>query len=299
MKLNIHPHYEMLSSTNIEEVRDIITKFDKPNEIEIYDTKVPGLNGAPEISVRIYKKEGIIEKRPIIMDVHGGGFVAGNLDFDNNRATYLAMNIPAIVVSVDYRLSPENIFPAALEDCYAVWNWIYEIAEFLGGDKERMGLFGTSAGGNLCAGLAFYVRDKGGPKISLNALNVPAVGLGPTLSAEQMRFGAPVLSGDDLSSALKTYLGGFNGTRPSYYAVPNFADDFSGLPPTFIIVGEYDPLRDYGLEYANHLLKDAVPCELYMMPRVGHGFDIINDAPMTKWIRDGLCMSFQREFKMI
>ncbi|MDF2676149.1 MAG: Alpha/beta hydrolase fold-3 domain protein [Bacillota bacterium] len=299
MKLNIHPHYEVLTSTKIEEVRDIITKFDKPNGIEIYDTKVLGLNGAPEISVRIYKKEGIIEKRPIIMDVHGGGFVAGNLDFDNNRATYLAMNIPAIVVSVDYRLSPENIFPAALEDCYAVWNWIYEIAEFLGGDKDRMGLFGTSAGGNLCAGLAFYVRDKGGPKISLNALNVPAIGLGPTLSAEQMRYGAPVLSGDNLSSAIKTYLGGFNGNRPSYYAVPNFADDFSGLPPTFVIVGEYDPLRDYGLEYVNHLLKDAVPCELYMMPRVGHGFDMINDAPMTKWIRDGLCMSFQREFKMI
>jgi len=103
----------------------------------------------------------------------------------------------------------------------------------------------------------------------------------------------------DLSFAIKTYLGGFNGDRPSYYAVPNFADDFSGLPPTLIIVGEYDPLRDDGLEYANHLLKDAVPCELYMMPRVGHAFDIVNDAPMTKWIRDGLCMSFQREFKMI
>jgi len=299
MKLNMHPHYKILTSSNMEDVSKLITEYDKPEELEIYDTKVPGINGAPEIPVRVYKKEGVFEKRPIIMDVHGGGFVAGNLDFDNNRATYLAMNIPAIVVSVDYRLSPASIFPDALEDCYAVWNWIYDNAESLGGNKEKMGLFGTSAGGNLCASLAFYVRDNGGPKISLNALNVPVTGLGPTTSVEQMRYDAPVLSGDNISSAFKTYVGGFDGTRLSYYVIPNFADDFSGLPPTLVIVGEYDPLRDYGMEYANHLLKDAVPCELYLMPRVGHGFDIVNDAPMTKWIRDGICLSFKREFDML
>ena len=77
MKLNIHPHYQILSSSSMEDARALITKFDKPEELEIYDIKVLGINGAPEIPVRIYKKEGITEKRPIIMDVHGGGFVAG------------------------------------------------------------------------------------------------------------------------------------------------------------------------------------------------------------------------------
>lgn len=310
MKLNIHPDYKVLENMEMakpagtgpqvdrgfEEIRKILTNFKKPEGLIMYDSVVPGADGAPDIPVRIYKKEGVTHA-PVVMNVHGGGFVAGDLNNDNNRAAYLAMNVPCIVVSVQYRLSPASIFPDALMDCFTVWNWIYKNAEEFGGDKDKMGLFGTSAGGNLCAGLAFYIRDKGGPRIALNALNVPAVGIGPTLSAEQMRFGAPVLSGDNLSSAFKVYLGGFDGTRPSYYAVPNFSFDFSGLPPTLVIVGEYDPLRDDGLYYVQQLLKDAVPCELYMMPRVGHGFDMVN-APMTKWIRDGLCASFRREFGM-
>lgn len=306
MKLNLHPDYRVLADMEIakpddpetkgdfEAIRKILTAFERPEELEIYDDKVPGPPGAPDVPIRVYRKRNV-RNAPIVMNVHGGGFVAGDLNNDNARMAYLAMNIPCIVVSVQYRLSPASVFPDALMDCLAVWNWIHASAQALRGDNTRMGLFGTSAGGNLCAGLAFYLRDHGGPAIRLNALNVPALGIGPTLSAEQMRYGAPVLSGDNLSSAFKVYLGGFDGTHPSYYAVPNFAFDFSGLPPTLLIVGEYDPLRDEGRYYADQLLKSAVPCELYMMPRVGHGFDMV-DAPMTKWIREGICASFRREF---
>jgi len=299
MKLNLHPHYQIFKNADMKQAQAILRRYEKPEGMKLTDLTVPGINQAPDIEIRIFQPEGAGENLPVIMDIHGGGFIGGDYTMDCNRATYLAMKIPAIVVALNYRLSPENIFPAALEDCYAVWNWIYDHAAEFGGDRERMGLFGTSAGGNLCAGLAFYIRDKGGPAIRLNALNVPAVGLGPSLSAEQMRYDAPVLSGDDMAFAFKQYLGGFDGSKPSYYAVPNYAIDYSNLPPTLVIVGEYDPLRDYGLEYARNLMRDAVPCELYMMPRVGHGFDGVNDAPMTKWIRDGLVMSFQREFGML
>lgn len=299
MKLNLHPHYEILASADMKKAQEVLRRYDKPEGLTLIDRTIPGPEGAPDIEIRIFKPEAAPSGAPMIMDVHGGGFMGGDYLMDGNRCTHLAMNIPAIVVALNYRLSPQNVFPAALMDCLAVWNWMYENAEELGGDKERMGLFGTSAGGNLCAGLAFYIRDHGGPKITLNALNVPAVGLGPSRSAEQMRYGAPVLSGDNLSFAFEKYLGGFDGTIPSYYAVPNMAVDFSNLPPTALILGEYDPLRDFGLEYADKLMNDAVPVELYLMPRVGHGFDGVNDAPMTQWIRDGLVLSFQREFGML
>ncbi len=301
MKIQLHPHYKVFESADMKKAQELLRVFHKPEGLSIEDRTVPGINGAPDIEIRIFKPDHEPEDEPLpmIMDIHGGGFTSGDYDMDSNRIAYLAMNIPALVVALNYRLAPEHIFPAALDDCRAVWQWMYDHAEKMGGDRERMGLFGTSAGGNLCAGLAFYIRDHGGPKISFNAMNVPAIGFGPTLSAEQMRYGAPVLCGDNLSSAFVEYVGGFNGQIPSYYAIPNLAIDYSNLPPSLIIVAEYDPLRDEGLKYARSLMKDAVPVELYMMPRVGHGFDAVNDAPMTRWIRDGLVLSFQREFGML
>ena len=298
MKINLHPDYKAFESADMKRTQEMLRRYEKPEGLSIEERSVPGINGAPDIEIRIFRPDQAGEKAPMIMDVHGGGFTSGDYNLDSNRITHLAMKVPAVVVALNYRLAPEHIFPAALEDCLAVWNWMYDHAEELGGDKERMGLFGTSAGGNMCAGLAFYIRDHGGPRISLNALNVPAIGFGPTLSAEQMRFDAPTLCGDNLSSAFIEYVGGFDGRNPSYYAVPNLAIDYSNLPPTLVIVAEYDPLRDEGLKYVRSLMKDAVPVELYVMPRVGHGFDAVKDAPMTEWIWDGVAMSFRREFKI-
>ena len=306
MKLNLHKDYQSLKhlvmskpgeegdSGSFEDIRKILTHFEKPDGLTITDMTVKGIGAQPDIEVRVYRPEGDAIM-PVVMNVHGGGFVSGDLNNDNARMSYLAMNVPCTVVSVAYRLAPQTVFPGALEDCLTVWNWIYDNAEMLKVDNSKMALHGTSAGGNICAGLAFYLRDHNGHQPKLNILNVPALGVGTTMSAEQMRFGAPVLEGDNLSSAFVTYLGGYNGSSPSYYAIPNLAVDFTNLPPTFIILGEYDPLRDYGMEYAQKLLHNAVPCELYVMPRVGHGFDMV-PAPMTTWIRDGMCASLRREF---
>lgn len=296
--INIHPHYTITKETDPVKRQRPMRQYTQPDTIEIEDRLVPGPEGDPDVAIRIYYPKGI-KKTPMVMNVHGGGWRAGSYENDNNRASYLAEHIPAVVVSINYRLLPENPFPAALLDCYAVWNWMYDHADEINGDRTRMGLFGTSAGGNLCAGLAFYVRDHGGPAITFNALNVPVVGIGPSLSVEQMRYEAPVLCGEHLSKGINDYMGGRNGARPSYYAVPNLADDFSELPPTLVIAAEYDPLRDYGMEYVRHLQEDRVPVEMYLMPRVGHGFDGVHWAPMSKWIWNGVVMSFQREFGML
>lgn len=277
--------------------RKSICEYTMPEGLRMEDRTISGGDGQ-DMKVRIYTPAGLPENASIIMDVHGGGWVSGSLDIDNYRCIALATGTPALVVSVDYRLSAPNgvHFPQPLMDCYAALQWIYDHAAELGGDAKRIGLHGTSAGANLCAGLALYVRDHGGPEISLVALNCPALYTKNTISKQQYpQFALSTTSKREGAEA--AYLGGLNGTTPSYYAFPGHCTDLDGLPPHYVIVGEYDVLRDDGLEYATELLHAGVPCELQVAPRVGHGFCVV-DHPLTHWIHKGLCASFRREFHM-
>lgn len=274
-----------------------IQNWKPPDGLEMEYRTVPGPEEGQEIQIKIYRPKDADGPLPMIMDVHGGGFVAGTYENDNTRVACLAMEVPAVVVSLNYRLAPEHVFPKALMDCDAVWRWMYQHAGELGGDPEKMGLYGTSAGGNLCAGLAFYERDNDGPSISLNVLNTACLGLGPTLSAEQMRFGGAIITGQGLADGVKLYLGGLKGQPPSYYGVPNTALDFSGLPPTFLIAAECDPLRDESLEYMDHLLHDAIPVELHLIPGALHGFNAVPNETVD-WLNKGIVLAYRREFFM-
>lgn len=270
--------------------------YHQPEGLEVEERTIPGAEEGSEIEIKIYRPKGK-KDLPMIMNVHGGGFVEGTYDNDNNRVTCMAMNIPSVVVSVNYRLAPQFTYREALADCYQTWNWMHDHADELGGVPDKMGLHGTSAGGNICAGLAFYIRDHGGPKISLNAINCAVLGIHPTLSAQQLRFENLLVKGDGMADMTKLYCGGLNGQLPSYYAVPNVALDFSGLPPTLVIAAELDALRDDSWEYVRHLQHDAIPVEFYLIPRAAHGFTAVS-CKLTKWVEDGMVMSFQREFGM-
>lgn len=280
-----------------EEQRKYISGYTLPEGMTMKDRIIAGGDGQ-DMTIRVYTPADLPEKSPILMEVHGGGWVAGSLEIDNYRCIALASGTPCIVVGVAYRLSaPDGVhFPQPLMDCYAALNWIYDHASELGGDPERIAIHGTSAGANLCAGLALYVRDHGGPKISLAVLNCPVLHLGNTYSKRlypQYALACPVKK----ESADGIYLGGFNGTIPSYYAFPGYCSDLEGLLPHYIIVGEFDTLRDEGVDYAVRMLQTGVPCELIVAPRVGHGFCVV-DHPLTRWIHKGVCASLRREFGM-
>lgn len=280
-----------------ESQRRSISGYTKPEGLTMEDRIIPGGDGQ-EMSIRIFTPASLPEKAPILVDVHGGGFVAGNLDIDNYRCIALATYTPAIVVSVDYRLSaPGGVhFPQPLMDCYAALNWLGEHGAELGGDPTRIALHGTSAGANLCAALALYVRDHGGPKLSLVVANCPALSLENTTSKQQYpQFSLSIPVKREGPEAV--YLGGYNGMAPSYYAFPAYCGDLEGLPPHYIIAAEYDPLRDDGIRYAVRLLEAGVPCELVVAPRVGHGFCVV-DHPLSHWVHKGICGSLRREFGM-
>lgn len=280
-----------------EAQRKYISEYTKPEGMAIEERTIPGGDGQ-DMAIRIYTPANLPEKAPIIMEVHGGGWVAGSLDIDNYRCVTLAAETPAIVVGVDYRLSaPGGVhFPQPLMDCYAALNWLGEHGGELGGDSRHIALHGTSAGANLCAALALYVRDHGGPDLSLVVLNCPVLSMENTFSKRQypqFALGTPVKR----EGVECVYLGGFDGSVPSYYAFPNYCTDLEGLPPHYIVVGEYDTLRDDGVNYAVRLLQTGVPCEMVVAPRVGHGFCVV-DHPLTHWVHKGICGSLRREFGM-
>ncbi len=279
-----------------EEQRRYISQYTLPEGMSMEDITIAGGDGQ-DMKLRVYKPAGLPENAPILMEVHGGGWIGGNLDIDNYRCISLAAGTPCIVVGVDYRLSNAEVhYPAPLMDCYAALLWIEAHAAELGGDPGRIALHGTSAGANLCAGLALYVRDHSGPALSLVVLNCPPLYLESTYSKQQFpQFALNTMAKRDSAEAI--YLGGYDGKLPSYYAFPGYCTDLDGLGPHFIIVGEYDTLRDDGLMYARKLLEAGVPCEILSAPRVGHGFCVV-DAPLTRWVHSGICASLRREFGM-
>lgn len=279
-----------------EAQRKFISEYSKPEGMRIEDRVIPGGDGQ-DMTIRVYTPAGLPEKAPVVMEVHGGGWVGGSLDIDNYRCIALASGTPAIVIGVDYRLASDKVhFPTPLMDCYAALLWIYDHAAELGGDPTRIALHGTSAGANLCAGLALYVRDHTGPNLSLVVLNCPALELGNSYSKRQYPQFA-LATGAKRESAEMVYLGDISGKAPSYYAFPGYCPDLEGLPAHYIITGEYDVLRDEGIHYAVRLLETGVPCELQVAPRVGHGFCVV-DHPLTRWVHKGVCASLRRQFGM-
>lgn len=278
-------------------LQKIIRACDMPEEIRMNDMEIPGTQEGETLRIRVVKPVGLPPKAPIIMDVHGGGFTKGDLDIDNYRCMALAGYTPCIVVSVEYRLAtPENHFPASLMDCHTAYLWLTRHGEELGGDPGRIGLHGTSAGGNLCAGLALYLRDHGEQAPALTALICPTLDNVRTASFHQ--FG-PLGSGTADYPKIGYVVYGHlnNGRCNSYYILPGQCKDLRGLGAHMIVTAEYDPLRDEGMNYARNLLENGIPCEILCAPRVTHGFCVV-DHPYTRWIHRGIAASFRREFGM-
>ncbi|HEX2916091.1 MAG TPA: alpha/beta hydrolase [Chloroflexia bacterium] len=230
---------------------------------------------AGPVPVRIYTPEGH-GPFPILIIMHGGGWILGNLDtFDvYNRA--VTNRAGCISISVDYRLAPENKFPVPLEDCYAVLQWAAEHGAQLGGDSKRLAILGDSAGGNLAAGLALLARDRGGPKIIFQVLVNPALEYPDpgTPSMQELGDGKYGISRESLRYGLDIYLQGEADRQNPYFAPPR-SDNLAGLPPALVLTAEYDPLRDEGEIYAEKLREAGVSVQAKRYDGVLHGWVVM------------------------
>jgi acetyl esterase len=231
----------------------------------VEDRTVPGPAG--DIPVRIYRPAGDGEQ-PVLVFFHGGGWVIGDIESHDGTCRALANRSGATVVSVDYRLAPEAVFPAAVDDCVAATTWIGGHGDELGVDSSRLAVGGDSAGGNLAAVVAIAARDAGGPPIAFQLLIYPAT---------DARMGSPSISengeGYFLTEVdMKWFYGHYAPDVTDWRASPLLAADLSNLPPAFVLTAEYDPLRDEGEAYADALKKAGGKVDVTRYPGLIHGF---------------------------
>ncbi|MBU6269650.1 MAG: alpha/beta hydrolase [Sphingomonadales bacterium] len=253
---------------------------------------VPGIDGEPDVRVLHYTPPAVTSTGAIL-HIHGGGYVLGDPEINDggNRAQALALG--CTVVSVDYRLAPECVWPGALHDCYAALLWLHGQAGALGFDSARIVVTGESAGGGHAAALALFARDRhranpAAPQIAALVMDAPMLDdrTGTTAdphphtghfvwTPDKNRFGWGALlgrapGGDDVPAG----------------AVPARASDLSGLPPSFITVGALDLFLEENLEWTRRLSREGTPVELHVIPGGYHGFGIAQGSPQTAMVQD-------------
>jgi acetyl esterase len=243
------------------------------------------------IRARVFKPEGA-GPHPAFLHFHGGGFVHGTIDslFNNAKCAHICKAAACVVVTVDYRLAPEHRFPTAPQDCYAALLWTVANAADLNVDPTRIAVGGESAGGNLAAVVALMARDREGPELALQMLEVPVTdisdgaGVHPSASLFGEGYGLDRIEMDGFSSA---YL-----PDPAYganpYASPLLAPSLSGLAAAHVITAEYDILRDSGEAYADRLEAAGVPTTRRRMLAQTHGSAALwqNWQPAREWMDD-------------
>ncbi|WP_426959554.1 alpha/beta hydrolase [Muricoccus radiodurans] len=259
----------------------------RPAEIRTEDRKIPTADH--EVPVRFYYPPGATGPLPFLMYMHGGGWMMGDLDSSDTQAWGLCQGTGAIVVSVDYRLTPDHPYPAAFNDCYGVLEWIGKHGAEVGGDPSRIAVCGESAGGNLTAAVVLAARDRNGPAVRAQAIIYGCTGEDPTLPSY-------VEHGENISlttARMKMFSDlYFSGSKyaDDPYAAPAKAKDFTNLPPAFVHHAECDPLRDDGRHYASKLALAGNDVTYREPKRMLHGFlRVWRDGPTVHQEYLALC----------
>ncbi|MEV8169805.1 alpha/beta hydrolase [Microbacterium sp. NPDC077486] len=250
------------------------------------DRVIPGPPGAPDIEVTIFRPAGSeTSTLPGFVNIHGGGMIVGHRSWETARVVDIVAEHGVVAVNVEYRLAPEDPYPAGVEDCYAAFVWTHTHATELGIDPARIVVGGGSAGGGLTAAVALLARDRRGPVMAGQLLLCPMIDNTNTTVASRQYDGIGTWQRDMNLLAWSCVLGeelAFSAEAPAY-AAPSRATDVSGLPPAYIEVGEAEMFRDEDTEYALRIWETGGQAELHVWGGGAHGFDMyMPDAEITR-----------------
>ena len=230
-----------------------------------------------DLSLRLYLPNDAASLGPGLIYIHGGGMIMGDLDSqdENMREAATALGIP--IASIDYRKAPEHPYPAAPEDCYAGVCWVFEHATDLGMDISNIGLMGASAGGGLALAVALMLRDRDGPALKYLLPIYPMIDDRHATASSHEVVDIGIWDRAGSIEAWRWYLG---GAEADAYAAPARAEDLSGLPPSYIDVGDLDLFRDEDITLAQRLSAAGVPVEFQLWAGAYHASELF--APKAR-----------------
>lgn len=228
------------------------------------------------IPVRMFYPGDKVQNTDLLLFFHGGGWVTGDIDSYNKVCAVTALKTGCRVASVDYRLAPEHKFPKGLQDCYEIAQYFFKNAMHLFGiSPERIVLMGDSAGGNLAAAVSLMARDRQTFVPKRQILIYPATYNDHTENSPypsvEKNGKDYVLTSQRIVEYMSLYMRTPKDAKSPYFA-PLLAEDFSAQPDTLVITAEFDPLRDEGEDYGQHLRSAGNPVEIYRISGAIHGF---------------------------
>jgi acetyl esterase len=245
----------------------------RPAEIVATDFLVP--TAEAEVPVRLYRPRARTGKLPVILYMHGGGWILGNRDSHDQVTAQMALQTDAAVLSIDYRLAPEHKFPAAFNDCYGVLTWLAAngAALDLDLDVDRLAVAGDSAGGNLAVAVALAARDRRGPRIVFQGLIYPSLRFqqAAAIASDNPQSNSPGLTMESLGIYAQAYLG-HPADAQNPYAAPLMAETFADLPPAYIAAAWFDVIRADSEVYAEKLQASGVAATYRCAPGLPHTY---------------------------
>jgi acetyl esterase len=232
----------------------------------VEDLRVPVAPGTT-VAARLYAASH--QRLPVMLYLHGGGFMIGGLETHDALCRQLAQRSGAAVVSLDYRLAPEHRFPVAVDDSWAALDWLAANAASLGLDPDRLAVGGDSAGGTLAAVCAIHARDRG-LRLRLQVLVTPGTTAHADTPSHQRFAQGYLLEAETIRWFFDHYID--PADRTDWRFAPLLADDLEGVAPAFVLLAEADPLVDEGLAYADRLRASGVEVGLELVRGVTHDF---------------------------
>jgi acetyl esterase/lipase len=266
--------YGPLSSRLMRGVK--IRPTDPGADVVVDELVVPGPEGAPPVSLRIFRPATLSEPAPALLWVHGGGHVIGSPEQDDQTNIAFVRELGITVAAVRYRLAPVAPAPAAVEDAYAGLLGLVANADELMIDVGRIAIGGASAGAGIAAGLVLLAHDRGDIRPVFQLLVYPMLDDRTVTRTDLDTSNVRVWTAKSNRYGWATYLGQPpGGPDVSPYTAPARREDLGGLPPAWIGVGSLDLFHDEDVEYAKRLRESGVPCELEIIPGAFHGFDAL------------------------
>lgn len=257
---------------------------------DIEDRTIPGGPDNTDISIQIVRPPGgSNETLPVVIYLHGGGWVLGNFDTHERLVRELANSVHAAFVFVNYTPSPEAKYPVALEQAYAATKWVAQNGQTINVDSSRLAVVGDSVGGNMAAALTLLAKERAGPKIIFQVLFYPVTNASFDTASYDAFQDDYFLTRKNMKWFWDNYTSdNTNRKEPTVSPLQASVEQLKGLPPALIINGEFDVLRDEGEAYAHKLIEAGVPVTGVRYHGTIHDFVMLNPITDTPPVRGAI-----------